>query len=333
MTTEIIKIGELNDKAISDLKRAADVIKNGGLVVFPTETVYGLGADATNSEAAEKIYSAKSRPADNPLIIHISEPSEASKYTFTNSVYDELAKAFMPGPLTVVLPAKTIIPNETRAYLPTVAVRCPSNVIARTLIKFSGVPIAAPSANLSGSPSPTKASHVIDDMMGRVDAIIQGEDSLVGVESTVIDVTGDVPVILRPGGITPKMVEEVCGSVVIDKGVNGVEVSEKPRSPGMKYRHYAPKAKVILIYDNDFVVEIDDITKANDLIVYPNPATDYIVVEGNIGEEVRIYDLEGRVVIKECTMHNAQCIIDASVLTAGTYIVKSGSASCTVIIK
>ena len=186
MNTKIIKISYSDLNGTEMLAEAASVIKRGGLVVFPTETVYGLGGDATNPDAARKIYQAKGRPSDNPLIIHISTPSQADEYAYTNEVYYKLASKFMPGPLTLVLKSKDSVPIATRGGLDTVAVRCPENPIARKLISLSGTPIAAPSANLSGKPSPTKASHVIEDMMGRVDMIIDGGESDFGLESTIL---------------------------------------------------------------------------------------------------------------------------------------------------
>ncbi|MBQ3016917.1 MAG: threonylcarbamoyl-AMP synthase [Clostridia bacterium] len=248
MKTKIIKIDPSN-VCESSLIEAAEIIKNGGLVIFPTETVYGLGADGTSAEAATKIYFAKGRPSDNPLIIHIEDPRDASKFTYTNETYFRLAEKFMPGPLTVVLPAKDNVPKETRASLPTVAVRCPSNPIAKTLIRLSGVPIAAPSANLSGSPSPTKASHVIDDMDGRVDMIIDGGDSEFGLESTIVKVEDNGTLtLLRPGKVTVDDLLTVCPVVKIASAVTDqLAENEVVLSPGMKYRHYAPKSPVYLI--------------------------------------------------------------------------------------
>ncbi len=249
MTTKILKIDKTVDKYEAELKYAAEIIKNGGLVVFPTETVYGLGADGTNPEAAKRIYEAKGRPSDNPLIIHIADPSDAEKYTFTTPLYYKLAKHFMPGPLTVILKAQQSIPNETRANLSTVAVRCPANPIARMLIKYAGVPIAAPSANLSGSPSPTNAEHVIDDMMGRVNMIIDGGDSDFGLESTIVKIEDDDSVtLLRPGKITAEELKAVCGKVTVSSAVTeALKEGEIALSPGMKYRHYAPKSPVFLL--------------------------------------------------------------------------------------
>ena len=237
---------------------AADVIRSGGLVVFPTETVYGLGADALNADAAKKIYSAKGRPSDNPLIIHIDNPSEAEKYTYTSEVYYKLAEKFMPGPLTVVMNARDTVPKETRGGLPTVAVRCPENEIARRLIELSGTPIAAPSANLSGSPSPTNAAHVIDDMDGRVDVILDGGDSDFGLESTIVKIEDDGSLtLLRPGKITPEDLMTVGVPLKLASAVTEqMKPGETVLSPGMKYKHYAPSASFVLLDG-----EIEDICK------------------------------------------------------------------------
>ncbi len=260
MRTEVITISS-SESAEEKLLGAASVIKNGGLVIFPTETVYGLGGDALNSEASKKIYEAKGRPQDNPLIVHIADPRDAELYTYTSDVYYRLAERFMPGPLTVIMKAKEIIPKETRASLPTVAVRCPEHPIARTLIRLSGTPIAAPSANLSGSPSPTKASHVIDDMMGRVDVIIAADDSEIGLESTIVKIEDDGSLtLLRPGRITIDELSELCGEVNVAAAVTSqLKEGETVLSPGMKYRHYAPKAPVILI-DGDSEATADYIS-------------------------------------------------------------------------
>ncbi len=252
METKIYSISEINFEAENILNKSADVIRTGGLVVFPTETVYGLGADATNPEAAKKIYAAKCRPSDNPLIIHIHEPQLAEKYAHTNSMYYKLASAFMPGPITVILKSKDTVPKETRGGLDTVAIRCPQNKIARELIKRAGVPIAAPSANLSGSPSPTEAQYVIDDMLGRVDIIIDGGSADFGLESTIISLADDTPTLLRPGKITPLEISDVLGvKVKIASAVTeSLKSGEKALSPGMKYRHYAPKAPLVLLDGN-----------------------------------------------------------------------------------
>ncbi len=249
MKTKIVKIDCLNESTLPIIKEASEIIKNGGLVVFPTETVYGLGADGTSSPSAEKIYSAKGRPSDNPLIIHISKPEDAEVYTYTNEIYYDLARAFMPGPLTVVLRAKDTVPLKTRGGLDTVAVRCPENPIANKLIELSGVPIAAPSANISGSPSPTNPIHVIEDMQGRVDMIIDGGECEFGLESTIVKIDdNNALTLLRPGKITVDDLLCVADEVKIADAVTGaLREGEKVLSPGMKYKHYAPKTEVILL--------------------------------------------------------------------------------------
>lgn len=248
MDTKIFKITDCSHRNKKILTEAAETIKAGGLVVFPTETVYGLGADATNEIAVGNIYKAKGRPSDNPLIIHIADPMDANLYTYTNETYYLLARKFMPGPLTVVLKSRENIPKKTRGGLSTVAVRCPENSIARELIKLSERPIAAPSANLSGTPSPTCANHVIDDLTGRVDIIIDGGDSTVGVESTIVKIDDDgALVLLRPGKITLEELSGVADVRVADAVTRELEKNEIALSPGMKYRHYAPKADFILL--------------------------------------------------------------------------------------
>ncbi len=244
--TKILRIDNDADNAFYWL---GEVIRNGGLVSFPTETVYGLGANAFSADAVSKIFEAKGRPSDNPLIVHISDISEV--YSVAEEVPDAavmLFEAFSPGPLTVVLKKKDSLPDIVTAGLSTVAVRIPSHPIARALIKAAGVPIAAPSSNLSGRPSPTEAEHVIADMMGRVDAIIDGGACSVGVESTVVEIVGDAVNILRPGGITKADIEKVLSNVSVDRHVTSeVKAGEVPKSPGMKYKHYAPDAEVTVV--------------------------------------------------------------------------------------
>jgi L-threonylcarbamoyladenylate synthase len=251
LQTEIITIRD--PAAMSaDIDRAAAVIRRGGLVVFPTETVYGLGGDATNAEAAKSIYAAKGRPSDNPLIIHIAEPGDAERYAHTSGLYDRLAAAFMPGPLTVIMPRRPCIPLSTTGGLDTVAVRCPSHPVAHALIAAAGVPIAAPSANLSGSPSPTCAAHVVKDLNGRVDMILDGGEADIGLESTIVkldaDKDGEYLTLLRPGGITCDALSCVCERVVIAPAVcEQLAPDQRPLSPGMKYKHYAPRTPVVLL--------------------------------------------------------------------------------------
>ena len=252
MFTKILKIENNTSKYRAEINEAAYVISNGGLVVFPTETVYGLGADATNADAVKKIYVAKGRPSDNPLIIHVADPCDAELYAYTNEVFYRLAKKFMPGPLTVVLDAKENVPPITRGGLKTVAIRCPENEIARALISASGVGIAAPSANLSGTPSPTSAEHVINDMSGRVDVIIDGGRCDFGLESTIVKIECDGSLILlRPGKITVDDLLSVVNEVKLAESVTDkLADGEIALSPGMKYKHYAPKATLILVDAN-----------------------------------------------------------------------------------
>ncbi len=232
-----------------DIALAGEIIKKGGLVAFPTETVYGLGANALNSEAVKSIYAAKGRPSDNPLIVHIAEKEDI--IPLVKEVTPEaqaLIDEFFPAPLTVILKKSDLIPDTTSGGLDTVAVRMPENETARRIIKASGVPVAAPSANTSGLPSPTKAKHVIDDMNGKIDAIVDGGDCKFGVESTVITLATDIPTILRPGAVTKEMLEAVIGEVEISPAVlEGMSEDETAASPGMKYKHYSPKAKVIIV--------------------------------------------------------------------------------------
>ncbi len=243
------KIVTLDTELEKSLLLPAKIIKEGGLVVFPTETVYGLGGDATSPSAAEKIYRAKGRPSDNPLIVHIAHPCDAENFAFTSDVYYSLAKDFMPGPLTVILKAKPSIPKETRGGLDTVALRCPENIVARTLIKLAGVPIAAPSANLSGSPSPTNLRHVLADMNGRVDAIIDGSESEIGLESTIVKLNDDGSLtLLRPGKITPEELFARGYDIRISDAVTDeLKDGEVALSPGLRYKHYAPKANFVLL--------------------------------------------------------------------------------------
>ena len=235
--------------------QASSIISGGGIVAFPTETVYGLGADAWNSRAIEKIYLAKERPADNPLIVHI-----AYFHQMRDLVQDitptarYLARRFWPGPLTLVLPKGNGIPEIVTAGLDTVAIRMPAHPVAKSLIYYSRRPIVAPSANRSGRPSPTTALHVLRDMYGRIDGVMDGGTAKVGVESTVLDITGDIPIILRPGGIPLEDLERALGQVDLDTGLESRGEDTKPRSPGMKYRHYAPKGELHIFLGGPDVV-------------------------------------------------------------------------------
>ena len=227
------------------LSCAAQILRRGGLVIFPTETVYGLGADAYDARAAYNVFEAKGRPHDNPLIVHVADPQDAEAFAETTELYYRLARAFMPGPLTLILPKKPNIPDEVTAGGGTVGVRCPMHPVAREFISLAGVPVAAPSANLSGRPSPTTAAHCIEDMNGRVDAIIDGGECRFGLESTVALLTGEDSLkILRPGAVTAEALSCVCSSVTT---ADGLAPGETPLSPGMKYRHYAPRARLYLL--------------------------------------------------------------------------------------
>ena len=254
MKTEILTVKNPQEN-MAAIEKAAAVLKAGGLVVFPTETVYGIGGLATSPDAAHAIYEAKGRPSDNPLIVHIEKPSDAERYAVTSDTYYRLAKAFMPGPLTVILPKKDTVPDAVTGGLATVALRVPAHPVAAALISAVGTGIAAPSANLSGRPSPTTATHVVDDLSGRVDVIIDGGACEVGLESTIIALDGDVATLLRPGAITVDALALVCGEVKIAPAVTKLlGRDEKPLSPGMKYRHYAPRATLTLLDGEDLAV-------------------------------------------------------------------------------
>ncbi len=258
MVTEI-----LDPEKIEDINKAGDILKKGGLVAIPTETVYGLAADALNPKAVEKIYEAKGRPSDNPLIVHVAEVKEVYPLVkeFTQKA-KQLTDKFWPGALTIILPKSDLVPNITSGYLDTVAVRMPNNSTALEIIKAAKTPLAAPSANVSGRPSPTKFEHVYYDMNGKIDAIIKGSKCNVGVESTVISLVGDTPKILRPGAISQEDIELVIGKTEMDSAVlEQINDSAQVSSPGMKYKHYSPKAEVIIsrlnFYDYKALVESD----------------------------------------------------------------------------
>ena len=249
MNTEIItvKIEDIVSEE-QNLQRAGEVLRKGGLVAFPTETVYGLGGDALNKESSQKIYAAKGRPSDNPLIVHIADMDALP--AIVNEVTPEalkIAQAFWPGPLTMILPKSEKVPFETTGGLNTVAVRMPSHPVARKLIEYGGGYVAAPSANTSGKPSPTVAKYVIEDMDGRVDMILDGGEVGIGLESTIIDLTVNPPQILRPGYVTQAMLEEVLGQVDVDKTILSNESGLAPKAPGMKYRHYAPAGELTIV--------------------------------------------------------------------------------------
>ncbi|GIM29664.1 threonylcarbamoyl-AMP synthase [Clostridium polyendosporum] len=250
MNTKVSVIEDLHlDKKY--IHEAAEIIKSGGVVAFPTETVYGLGADALNEEAVKKIFIAKGRPQDNPLIIHVCDKDVSLLVNDIPTVARKMMENFWPGPLTIILNKKDIIPSVTSAGLCTIGIRMPANDIALKLIELSGKPIAAPSANISGRPSPTDIERCVQDLNGKVDYILGGEKSNVGVESTIVDCTIDPPCILRPGGITLEMLREIDDKIYIDPAIMTTPSENlKPKAPGMKYRHYAPKAKVTIVEGN-----------------------------------------------------------------------------------
>ena len=247
MKAEVVsmKADKLDMEAI---RRGGDILKQGGLVAFPTETVYGLGGDALNPQASMKIYAAKGRPSDNPLIVHIAEFDKLAPIVAEVPEKAKiLAEKYWPGPLTMILPKSDLVPQETTGGLDSVAVRFPSDRIAQELIKAAGGYVAAPSANTSGRPSPTTAQHVEEDLGEAIEMIIDGGQVGIGLESTIVDFTEDVPVVLRPGYISLEMLQETLGDVRMDKGLIAADSKVRPKAPGMKYRHYAPKADLAIV--------------------------------------------------------------------------------------
>lgn len=268
-----------------ELYEASRILKEGGLVAFPTETVYGLGGDALRPEASKKIYAAKGRPSDNPLIVHIAsmEQLERVAANIPEAAY-KLAGHFWPGPLTMVLPKSELVPLETTGGLETVAVRMPVHPAALALIRESDVMLAAPSANTSGRPSPTRAEHVAEDLNGKIDMILDGGSVSIGIESTIVDLTGEVPTILRPGYITKKMLEEVLGTVEIDKAIleENKDKMLRPKAPGMRYRHYAPKGE-LTIYEGSQEKVVEAINEAARKAVHAGKKTGIIATEETRG--------------------------------------------------
>lgn len=251
MKTEIIRIDNPTEKN-PRIDEAGALIAGGETVVFPTETVYGLGANALDPEAVKKIFKAKGRPSDNPLIVHIADRKDLA--TLVEEVPPKAAKlmdAFWPGPLTLIMKKKAVIPDCVSAGLDTAGIRFPSDPVAQALIQSAGTPIAAPSANISGRPSPTKGEHVIEDMMGKVSAIIVSKASEVGLESTVVDMTTEPPAVLRPGAVTVEDLKGVIGPVSVSANVTKNVIPEKAKSPGMKYTHYAPKGELVIVKGSD----------------------------------------------------------------------------------
>jgi len=262
MKTILAKVDLSQPEAMEIIQTAAKILQEGGLVAFPTETVYGLGGNGLDGTACEKIYLAKGRPSDNPLILHISEFEELNPIVREISpAAQKLMDAFWPGPLTMVFPKSDTVPEKATGGLDTVAVRFPNHPVARAIIRAAGLPIAAPSANSSGKPSPTRASHVEFDLNGKIDMIVDGGAAEWGLESTIVDVSGEIPMILRPGAVTKEMMEEVVGTVEIDPAILQKPAADlKPKAPGMKYTHYSPKAEVILVKGDEKAVA-DEINK------------------------------------------------------------------------
>lgn len=295
----IIKSTNVDNIDLSIISQAADILRRGGLVAFPTETVYGLGADGLNADAAQKIYAAKGRPSDNPLIVHVADIGKLDELAeeIPESA-GKLVSVFWPGPLTIIFKKSKRVPSGTTGGLDTVAIRMPEHPIARELIRVSGVNIAAPSANISGKPSPTCGEHVIEDMDGKIDMIIDGGEVGMGLESTIVDVTCVPPMILRPGFITKEMLEEVVGEVASDVSVAGTpDINARPKAPGMKYRHYAPRADFVIFEGDqgrvaDAIVK-ETVNKARDGIRVGVIATD----ENRADIEKRLYEIRDRVVV------------------------------------
>ena len=292
----------ISEKDPSCAVSAAQLIKEGQLVALPTETVYGLGANGLDPQAVAKIFAAKGRPQDNPLILHICEPAQMADFchSIPDSAY-RLAEAFWPGPLTMVLPAKDCVPKCTTAGLPTVAVRCPDNAATRQVIRLAGVPVAAPSANISGKPSTTTAQHVLDDHNGKIPLIVDGGPCRVGVESTIVDLTEQPPRLLRPGGITPEQLTEVLGELTVDKAVTAqLGKDEVAKAPGMKYRHYAPQCPLVIVSGSS------------------EKAARFIRSQYKAGERVLCFE-EELSLYQGCDPLSYGCVSDVNTLSAGVF--------------
>lgn len=337
----------MNTKRLTsnDIDIAADIIKNGGLVAIPTETVYGLAANALDGKAVSKIFKAKGRPMDNPLIVHVSCIEEIDKLVSEIPPQaKKLANTFWPGPLTIILKRSNIIPEEVSAGLDTVAIRLPNNDVTRKLIKIAGVPLAAPSANTSGSPSPTSASHVLHDLDGKIDAILDAGNCRVGLESTVITLTSPVPTLLRPGGITVEELRNVLGNVEIDKAViDKIDSLETVSSPGMKYKHYSPETKIIIVDgDNESFIKyvnshssdkvaalcyIDDKQKLNVKTVTFGKMNDYNMQANELFSALRkIDDLNVNIVYARCPKKSGVglAVYNRLIRAAGFEVIKLG---------
>lgn len=320
--TRIIKINPVFPEE-SKIKEAAEVIKRGGLVAFPTETVYGLGANCYNESAVLKIFIVKGRPPDNPLIVHISnfEMLKEVSEEISELVY-KVAKVAWPGPITVVIKKSKKVPYSVTGGLETVAVRMPAHPVALKLIEESGVPIAAPSANLSGKPSPTNATHVITDLFNKVDIIIDSGETFFGVESTIIDATRETPILLRPGPFTVEELQEKIGiRVEVPKVARGISEAEKALAPGMKYRHYAPKAKMVLVAGKDLeeivgkVVAISKKERVKSVVLATDETMEYYAQEKidaiSLGTRKNLYSVAKNLYskLRECDEKEVELII------------------------
>ncbi len=310
MTAKLLEV-DPESPDIEKIKEAADVIRRGGLVAFPTETVYGLGGNGLDPDAVKAIFKAKGRPADNPLILHVSDLSQVENIAFITSLAEKLMKVFWPGPLTLVMEAKDNVPGVVTGGLGTVAVRMPLSNVARLLVRYSGVPVAGPSANRSGRPSPTDAKAVMQDLGDSIDIVLDAGATNVGLESTVLDVTGDRAYLLRPGGLELEQISRVAGNVKVD-----ITDEKKKMSPGTRYRHYAPEVPLFLHSDGEILPSLDEYEKVGFIGVSESP------VAVNIDEKILFNDLEGYArglfaAIREMEARNVKVIIAEFPLPAG----------------
>lgn len=320
MKTVIVREDE-NNLNLNDINEAGRIIKEGGLVAFPTETVYGLGGDALNPESSKKIYAAKGRPSDNPLIVHIYRLEDLDRIVKNVSpCAKKVIDAFWPGPLTMIFEKKDIVPNETTGGLDTVAVRFPIHPTALAFIEAAGGFVAAPSANLSGRPSPTLAKYVCEDLDGRVDMIIDGGNIPIGVESTILDMTSEVPMILRPGYVTKEMIAEVIGEVQTDPTILDMNCKERPKAPGMRYRHYAPKADMTIIRGDEerVVAKIKEMAQNKERCVILSVSEHLDKYNGyyvkNVGSQKDSLEIASNLykVLRECDDENIELILSES---------------------
>lgn len=320
MKTVIVREDE-NNLNFNNIKEAGRIIKEGGLVAFPTETVYGLGGDALNPESSKKIYAAKGRPSDNPLIVHIYRLEDLDRIVKNVSpIAKKVIDAFWPGPLTMIFEKKDIVPKETTGGLDTVAVRFPIHPTALAFIEAAGGFVAAPSANLSGRPSPTLAKYVCEDLDGRVDMIIDGGNIPIGVESTILDMTSEIPMILRPGYVTKEMIAEVIGEVETDPTVLDMNCKERPKAPGMRYRHYAPKADMTIVRGNEerVVAKIKEMAQNKERCVILSVSEHIDEYNGyyvkNVGSRNDSLEIASNLykVLRECDDENIELILSES---------------------